>query len=139
MGHTFFFLLAILLLCPFLQSEYTQEMMSLSESKSVLTVSPSWLTPGALVTLKCEVQPPSAGWAFYWYKAVPDPTQKDYRYELLSDGINGTVEDFYIIHGQRNTAGYACRAEKANPDFFTHYSQPKFVWSADAHPAASLT
>ncbi|XP_047240987.1 uncharacterized protein LOC124880105 isoform X2 [Girardinichthys multiradiatus] len=133
MGHTFFFLLAILLLCPFLQSENTQE------SKSVLTVSPSWLTPGASVTLKCEVQPPSAGWAFYWYKAVPDPTKKDYRYELLSDGINGTVEDFYIIRGQKNTAGYACRAEKANPDFITHYSQPKFVWSADAHPAASLT
>ncbi|KAF3837231.1 hypothetical protein F7725_004695 [Dissostichus mawsoni] len=38
----------------------------------VLTVSPSWPSPGASVTLNCRVDHPSAGWSFYWYKAVPD-------------------------------------------------------------------
>uniref|UniRef100_A0A671TN56 Ig-like domain-containing protein n=1 Tax=Sparus aurata TaxID=8175 RepID=A0A671TN56_SPAAU len=34
----------------------------------VLTVSPSWLSAGASVTLNCSVKDPSAGWRFYWYK-----------------------------------------------------------------------
>ncbi|XP_030581360.1 Fc receptor-like protein 4, partial [Archocentrus centrarchus] len=34
--------------------------------RPVLTVSPSWLSPGASVTLNCEVEHPSAGWSFYW-------------------------------------------------------------------------
>ncbi|XP_038135656.1 uncharacterized protein LOC119779884 [Cyprinodon tularosa] len=104
-----------------------------------LTVSPSWLSPGASVNLSCKVDPPSTGWRFYWYKAVPDRSQEDYRYELLADSINGTVEDSFIIHGQRHTAGYACRAGRGNQEDFTDYSEPKFVWSADSNPAASLT
>ncbi|KAK5605796.1 hypothetical protein CRENBAI_005712 [Crenichthys baileyi] len=104
----------------------------------VLIVSPSWLNPGASVTLRCEVKPPAAGWRFYWYKAVPDISQRNYRYELLPDSIKGTVEDFYIIHGQRNTAGYACRAGRGNPEYLTDYSEQKIVWSPDSQPAASL-
>jgi len=88
-------------------------------------VSPSWLSPGASVNLSCEVYPPSTGWRFYWYKAVPDRSQEDYRYELLADSINGTVEDSFIIHGQRRTAGYACRAGRGNQLNFTDYSKPK--------------
>uniref|UniRef100_A0A4W6EEH6 Ig-like domain-containing protein n=1 Tax=Lates calcarifer TaxID=8187 RepID=A0A4W6EEH6_LATCA len=38
--------------------------------RPVLTVSPSWLSPGASVTLNCEVEHPSAGWRFYWYKTT---------------------------------------------------------------------
>ncbi|MED6238751.1 hypothetical protein ATANTOWER_029052 [Ataeniobius toweri] len=106
---------------------------------SVLTVSPSWLSSGASVTLSCEVEHPSAGWRFYWYKAVPDPSNSFYRYDLLPDSINETVEDSYIIHGQRHTAGYACRAGKGNPEIYTHYSLPKFIWSAGSHPVSSLT
>ncbi|MEQ2244677.1 hypothetical protein ILYODFUR_019714 [Ilyodon furcidens] len=120
----------------------------------VLTVSPSWLSPGASVTLKCEVQPPSTGWRFYWYKALPDLSHKygftgrlhrgfypseAYQFELLPDSINGTVQDFYIIHGQKHTVGYACRAGRGNPEYSMDYSKPNFVWSADSHPAASLT
>uniref|UniRef100_A0A3B4WYL5 Ig-like domain-containing protein n=1 Tax=Seriola lalandi dorsalis TaxID=1841481 RepID=A0A3B4WYL5_SERLL len=41
-----------------------------NKPRPVLTVSPSWLSPGASVTLKCEVELPSAGWRFYWYKAT---------------------------------------------------------------------
>ncbi|KAK5618920.1 hypothetical protein CRENBAI_007677 [Crenichthys baileyi] len=107
--------------------------------KSVLTVSPPWLSPGASVTLSCEVEHPSAGWRFYWFKAVPDPSNDYYRYDLLPDSINGTVQDSYIIHGQRNTAGYACRAGKGNPEIYTYNSLPKFIWSAGSHPASSLT
>uniref|UniRef100_A0A7N6A6L2 Ig-like domain-containing protein n=1 Tax=Anabas testudineus TaxID=64144 RepID=A0A7N6A6L2_ANATE len=93
---------------------------------SVLTVSPSWLNPGASVTLKCEVEHPSSGWRFYWYKTVP---------KLDS----GTEEDSYMVHGQTHTAGYVCRAGRGEPVFYTEHSKPTFVWSGDFPPSASLT
>uniref|UniRef100_A0A3Q3MC20 Ig-like domain-containing protein n=1 Tax=Mastacembelus armatus TaxID=205130 RepID=A0A3Q3MC20_9TELE len=94
------------------------------QPQPVLTVSPSWLSPGASVTLNCEVEHPSAGWRFYWYKAVP-----------------------------KLSAGYVCRAGRGDPVFYTQYSELKLVWSAghcvyltssscclsDVDPAASLT
>ncbi|CAI5669125.1 unnamed protein product [Oreochromis niloticus] len=110
----------------------------LNKPRPVLTVSPSWLSPGASVTLNCEVEHPSAGWSFYWYKAVPDLSEKSSSYELLPDG-SGTAQDSYIIHGQTHTAGYVCRAGRGDPEYPTDHSQPKFVWSADVHSAASLT
>ncbi|XP_026018197.1 Fc receptor-like protein 5 [Astatotilapia calliptera] len=108
------------------------------EPRPVLTVSPSWLSPGASVTLNCEVEHPSAGWSFYWYKAVPDLSEESSSYELLPDG-SGTAQDSYIIHGQTHTAGYVCRAGRGDPEYHTDHSRPKFVWSADVHSAASLT
>uniref|UniRef100_A0A671UR91 Ig-like domain-containing protein n=2 Tax=Sparus aurata TaxID=8175 RepID=A0A671UR91_SPAAU len=105
----------------------------------VLTVSPSWLSAGASVTLKCEVEHPSAGWRFYWYKTVPDPSDNSYSYELLPGSSSGTKQDSYIVHGQTHTAGYVCRAGRGDPVYYTDYSQPKFVWSADFHSLASLT
>ncbi|XP_043952830.1 low affinity immunoglobulin gamma Fc region receptor II-like isoform X2 [Gambusia affinis] len=106
---------------------------------SVLTVSPSRLSPGASVTLSCEVKPSSTGWRFYWYKAVPDLSKKNYKYELLPGSISGTVENSFIIHGQKQTAGFVCRAGRENPEYFSLYSKPTFVWSKDSHPAASLS
>uniref|UniRef100_A0A3P8Q0C9 Ig-like domain-containing protein n=1 Tax=Astatotilapia calliptera TaxID=8154 RepID=A0A3P8Q0C9_ASTCA len=100
-----------------------------NKPRPVLTVSPSWLSPGASVTLNCEVEHPSAGWSFYWYKAVPDLSEKSSSYELLPDG-SGTAQDSYIIHGQTHTAGYVCRAGRGDPEYHTDHSQPKFVWSA---------
>uniref|UniRef100_A0A3P9D1J0 Ig-like domain-containing protein n=1 Tax=Maylandia zebra TaxID=106582 RepID=A0A3P9D1J0_9CICH len=100
-----------------------------NEPRPVLTVSPSWLSPGASVTLNCEVKHRSAGWSFYWYKAVPDLSEKSSSYELLPDG-SGTAQDSYIIHGQTHTAGYVCRAGRGDPEYHTDHSQPKFVWSA---------
>uniref|UniRef100_A0AAZ1XU92 Ig-like domain-containing protein n=1 Tax=Oreochromis aureus TaxID=47969 RepID=A0AAZ1XU92_OREAU len=99
-----------------------------NKPRPVLTVSPSWLSPGASVTLNCEVEHQSAGWSFYWYKA------------LLPDG-NGTAQDSYIIHGQTHTAGYVCRAGRGDPEYHTDHSQPKFVWSAGQFVSlsASLT
>ncbi|XP_047449099.1 uncharacterized protein LOC125012889 [Mugil cephalus] len=107
----------------------------------VLSVSPSWLSPGASVTLSCEVEHPSAGWRFYWYKAVPVLSHKyQYsNYELLPGSINGTEQDSYIIDGQTHTAGYVCRAGRGEPVFYTDYSPPQFVWSGDFHSPASLT
>ncbi|XP_043952813.1 Fc receptor-like protein 5 isoform X2 [Gambusia affinis] len=107
--------------------------------ESILTVSPSWPSPGASVTLSCEVKPSSTGWRFYWYKVVPDLSQNNYRYELLPGSINGTVENSFIITGQKHTAGFACRAGRGNPEIFSDYSEPNFIWSADSHPAASLS
>ncbi|XP_047425102.1 killer cell immunoglobulin-like receptor 3DL1, partial [Mugil cephalus] len=97
--------------------------LSVSGKQPVLSVSPSWLSPGASVTLSCEVEHPSAGWRFYWYKAVPDLSHK-YQYsndELLPGSINGTEQDSYIIDGQTHTAGYVCRAGRGEPVFYTDY------------------
>ncbi|KAI3376255.1 hypothetical protein L3Q82_016768 [Scortum barcoo] len=101
------------------------------KAQPVLTVSPSWLSPGDSVTLSCSVKDPSAGWRFFWYKAVPKLPGRDYSYELLPDSINGTEQDSYIVHGQTHTAGYVCRAGRGDPVYYTHYSKSKFVWSGD--------
>ena len=96
----------------------------------VLTVSPSWLSPGASVTLSCQVEHPSAGWRFYWYKAVPDLSEElsSYSYELLPD-TNWTADASTIIHGQTHTAGYMCRAGRVDREYYTDYSHTEFVWS----------
>ncbi|XP_027143616.1 Fc receptor-like protein 5 isoform X2 [Larimichthys crocea] len=107
--------------------------------KSVLTVSPLWLNAGDSVTLNCEVEHPSAGWRFYWYKTVPKLPDYSYSLELLPVSSNGTEQDSYIVHGQTGTARYVCRAERGDPVYYTQYSEPKFVWSRDFHSSASLT
>ncbi|XP_049425154.1 uncharacterized protein LOC125884296 [Epinephelus fuscoguttatus] len=135
MGHTLpgalgFFSLNILLYCGHAQDK----------PQPVLTVSPLWLSPGASVTLNCSVEHPSAGWRFFWYKAVPRPSNNSfYSFQHLSGSIHGTEQDSYIVHGQTHTTGYVCRAGRGDPVYYTHYSRPKFVWSGDFHPAASLT
>ncbi|XP_023202151.1 obscurin-like isoform X1 [Xiphophorus maculatus] len=113
--------------------------ITIYKPKSVLTVSPSWPSPGASVTLTCNHDDQSAGWRFYWFKAAPHKSEDGYRYELLPDSISGTVQDSFIIHEQNHTSGYSCRAGRGNPELFTDYSEPKFVWSAVSHPAASLS
>ncbi|XP_034005987.1 uncharacterized protein LOC117498044 isoform X2 [Trematomus bernacchii] len=105
----------------------------------VLTVSPSWPSPGASVTLNCSVDHPSAGWSFYWYKAVPQKSYYSYSYELLPGSYNGTKQGLFIIDGQTHTAGYVCRAGRGDPVYYTSYSKPVFFWSGDMNSAASLT
>ncbi|XP_038586320.1 uncharacterized protein LOC119911487 [Micropterus salmoides] len=108
-------------------------------SQPVLTVSPSWLSPGASVTLSCRVKDPSAGWRFFWFKAVPKLSANYYDQELLPGSSNGTEQDSYIVHGQTHTAGYKCRAGRGDPVYYTDDSIAKFVWSADLKSSASLT
>uniref|UniRef100_A0A671TPI7 Ig-like domain-containing protein n=1 Tax=Sparus aurata TaxID=8175 RepID=A0A671TPI7_SPAAU len=112
-----------------------------TEPWPVFTVSPSWLSAGASVTLSCRVKDPSAGWRFYWYKRVPDPSVNsiNYRVEQLPGSSSGTEQDSYIVHGQTHTARYSCRAGRGGPEYYSSYSAPKFVWSADIHSSASLT
>ncbi|XP_041841620.1 Fc receptor-like protein 4 [Melanotaenia boesemani] len=120
-------------------SDVVSVTVSADKPRPVLSVSPSWLSPGSSVTLRCEIKPPSAGWRFYWYKAVPDLLNNRYSYDLLPGSTAGTEHDSYIIHGQTHTAGYVCRAGRGDPEYHTDYSEVKFLWSADVHPAASLT
>ncbi|XP_063751202.1 Fc receptor-like protein 4 [Eleginops maclovinus] len=105
----------------------------------VLTVSPSWLSPGASVTLNCRVDHPSAGWRFYWYKAAPRLSDSSYSYELLAGSASGTEQDLYIVDGQTHTAGYVCRAGRGDPVFYSLHSSAAFLWSGDINSAASLT
>lgn len=98
--------------------------------KPDLSVSSSWLSPGASVTLHCSVRNHSAEWRFYWYQAFFKNSSKGYYFELLPGGKNGTAQNSYIVHGQKQTAGYACRAGRQQPEHFTSDSKPVFVWSA---------
>ncbi|PWA19831.1 hypothetical protein CCH79_00015902, partial [Gambusia affinis] len=106
-----------------------------NELVPVLSVSPTWLSPGASVTLSCEVEVPSARWRFFWYKAVPEPSVSSYSFELLPGSINGTIGNSHIVHGQTSTAGYVCEARRGEQ---VVKSKLKFVWSADFHPGPSL-
>ncbi|XP_074480581.1 Fc receptor-like protein 5 isoform X3 [Sebastes fasciatus] len=126
---------------PDSRKESTKVSLTVSEKpQPVLTVSPLWLSPGDSVTLNCNVKDPSAGWRFYWYKAVPKPAgYYHYSYDLLPGSTSGTEQDSYIVHGQTHTAGYVCRAGRGDPVFHSDYSKPTFVWSGDVHSAASLT
>uniref|UniRef100_A0A3B3XRT0 Ig-like domain-containing protein n=1 Tax=Poecilia mexicana TaxID=48701 RepID=A0A3B3XRT0_9TELE len=111
-----------------------------SPPQPVLSVSPSWLNPGASVTLSCEgLEHQPAGWRFFWYKAVPDPSSSSYTSELLPGSTNGSEQNSFIINGSTLTAGFVCRAGRGEPEFYTYYSKPKFIWSADPRPAASLS
>ncbi|KAF3838802.1 hypothetical protein F7725_010570, partial [Dissostichus mawsoni] len=107
--------------------------------EAVLTVSPSWPSPGASVTLNCSVDHPSAGWSFYWYKAVPQLSYNSYSYELLPGSEKGTEQHLFIIDGQTHTAGYVCSAGREDRVYYSGPSEPKFVWSGDLNSAASLT
>ncbi|KAK7912976.1 hypothetical protein WMY93_013187 [Mugilogobius chulae] len=102
----------------------------------VLSVSPSWLSPGASVSLKCNITAPSAGWRFYWYRAVPLPSGL-YSYELLTGLTSGTAHASFSVHDLSSTTGFVCRAARGNPEFFTEYSPPGFIWSADAGSRAA--
>uniref|UniRef100_A0A087XR33 Ig-like domain-containing protein n=1 Tax=Poecilia formosa TaxID=48698 RepID=A0A087XR33_POEFO len=83
-----------------------------SPPQPVLSVSPSWLNPGASVTLSCEgLEHQPAGWRFYWYKAVPKLISSTYSLELLPGSTNGR---------------FVCRAGRGEPEFYTYYSEPKF-------------
>uniref|UniRef100_A0A672F4G5 Ig-like domain-containing protein n=1 Tax=Salarias fasciatus TaxID=181472 RepID=A0A672F4G5_SALFA len=102
---------------------------NLSPSGPKLSVSPSWLIPGASVTLICHTEPPSAGWSFYWFKAVPN-SQDSYTYEPLPGTSSGTANNSFTVHGQTHTAGYACSAGRGDPLIYTQHSRPTFVWSS---------
>ncbi|XP_062240555.1 uncharacterized protein LOC133950320 [Platichthys flesus] len=124
----------------------------------VLTVSPSWLTPGASGTLTCGGVPhPTAGWRFYWYRADPislDPVPRckqsirygwsdlyypTFSYELLPGSDGGTEQNSSVIQGLTESAGYSCRAGRGDPVFYTEYSETKWVWPVDSNSSVSLT
>ncbi|XP_062257508.1 basement membrane-specific heparan sulfate proteoglycan core protein-like [Platichthys flesus] len=119
----------------------------------VLTVSPSWLTPGASGTLTCGGVPhPTAGWRFYWYRAHPislDPVPRcpqsdqyhtpEFSYELLPGSDGGTEQNSSVIQGLTESAGYSCRAGRGDPVFYTEYSETKWVWPVDSYSSVSLT
>ncbi|XP_062418700.1 uncharacterized protein LOC119222073 [Pungitius pungitius] len=138
MGHTLFAVLGLFLLNILLYCGHAEDV-----PQSVLTVSPSWPSPGDSVTLTCSVEPPSAGWRFFWYKATPEMYfffyTSSYISELLPGNTTGTEQGSYILHGQTHTAGYKCRARRGEPVIYTQYSDVKFVWSGGVNPAASLT
>lgn len=83
-----------------------------TEPKPVLMVFLPWQSSKASVTVNCQIEDLSGKWRFYWYKVVPDLSHKTYKHHLLPDSISGTEQDSSIIHGQKRTAAYACRAKK---------------------------
>ncbi|XP_047198848.1 uncharacterized protein LOC118121236 isoform X3 [Hippoglossus stenolepis] len=136
----------------------TLDLSNATAPRPVVTVSPSWLTPGASVTLTCGVPHPAAGWRFYWYRVYlsslnqvprcpqsfpyrmsPVHIRDKYSYELLPGSNGGTEQNSSVIRGQTESAGYACRAGRGDPVFYTEFSDPKWVWSGDSYSSESLT
>ncbi|XP_055010793.1 LOW QUALITY PROTEIN: uncharacterized protein LOC110162470 [Boleophthalmus pectinirostris] len=113
------------------QTQWSQvtKLQVTDKSVPVISASPSWLSPGVSVSLKCDVTAPSAGWRFYWYRAVPLPSGL-YSYELLTGDTSGTAHASFSVHGLSSTRGFVCRAARGR-HFYTEYSPPRFVWSAD--------
>ncbi|XP_025761437.1 uncharacterized protein LOC102077115 isoform X3 [Oreochromis niloticus] len=132
MGHALFCASGLFLLNTFLSCGQAQD-----KPKPDLRVSSSWLSPGASVTLHCSVRNHSAESRFYWYQAFFRNSSKAYYFEPLPGGKHGTAQNSYIVHGQKQTAGYACRAGRQQPEHFTSYSKPVFVWSADSSSASA--
>ncbi|XP_015255950.1 PREDICTED: high affinity immunoglobulin gamma Fc receptor I-like [Cyprinodon variegatus] len=66
--------------CEHSGKESPQSWMAVRDKpQPVLSVSPSWLSPGASVTLSCGgLEHPSAGWRFFWYKMVPAKSSSSY-------------------------------------------------------------
>ncbi|XP_060922577.1 uncharacterized protein LOC132996251 [Limanda limanda] len=149
---------------PVFYTEYSETKwvwsgVSAAAPPPVVTVSPSWLTPGASGTLTCGGGPhPTAGWRFYWYRA--DPISLDqvprckqsirygwsemhipekFSYELLPGSDGGTEQNSFVIQGLTESAGYACRAGRGDPVFYTEYSETTWVWSGDSNSSVSLT
>ncbi|XP_039465814.1 low affinity immunoglobulin gamma Fc region receptor II-like isoform X1 [Oreochromis aureus] len=131
MGHALLCASGLVLLNTLLSCGQAQD-----KPKPDLRVSSSWPSPGASMTLNCSVKNYSAEWRYYWYQAFYK-NSNNYYFELLPDGKNGTAQNSYIVHGQKQTAGYACRAGRQQPEHFTSYSKPVFVWSADSSSASA--
>ena len=53
----------------------------------------------------------------------------EYSYELLPGSNGETEQNSYVIQGPMKSAGYACRAGRGDPVFYTEYSETKWVWS----------
>ncbi|XP_072314782.1 basement membrane-specific heparan sulfate proteoglycan core protein-like, partial [Eucyclogobius newberryi] len=105
--------------------------------RPVLSVSGSWLSPGASVSLSCAVTAPSAGWSYHWYRAVPQ-SHSDIYYERLPGASTGSTQDSFSLQGLNNSAMFVCRAARGNPVFYSEYSDPSLVWSRDAEGPESL-
>ncbi|XP_060937822.1 carcinoembryonic antigen-related cell adhesion molecule 5-like [Limanda limanda] len=55
-----------------------------------------------------------------------------FSYELLPGSNGGTEQNSSVIQGLTESAGYACRAGRGDPVFYTEYSKTKWVWSEDS-------
>ncbi|XP_055012153.1 obscurin-like [Boleophthalmus pectinirostris] len=103
----------------------------------VLSVSVSWLSPGASVSLSCAVTAPSAGWSFHWYRAVPH--SQSYTYERLPGASAASKHDSFSLQGLNHSAAFVCQTERGSPSFYSEHSDPSFVWSGEAESPVSLS
>ncbi|MEQ2262895.1 hypothetical protein XENORESO_000475 [Xenotaenia resolanae] len=132
--------------------------------KPTVVLQPNWsqIFRGENITLRCEIQGGGGTqWMYEWRPTNRNPPSfsefriiraasgryscrgtgnyLSYSFELLPNITSRTEQNSYIVHEQTHTAGYVCRAGRGKPVDYTGYSEPKFVWSADLHPAASLS
>ncbi|XP_053350936.1 Fc receptor-like protein 5 [Clarias gariepinus] len=128
------------------QSSEISDALTLTVSdraETVVSVSPlSWLTEGDSVTLSCEVKHSSTGWTFSWYTDVPYRDSQGslrYRTALLSDSSRGSGGSYTLSPVTLNHTGvYMCRAERGEPVFHTHYSEPQPLFVTVGSPPVSL-
>ncbi|KAF5890602.1 Fc receptor-like protein 5, partial [Clarias magur] len=82
---------------------------------------------GNPVTLTCRLKLQSAGWKFYWIK------------DTESNETETKTFHFFINSVSDSDGGqYRCRAGRANPVYYTHYSDALWVHVTDESPPVSL-
>ncbi|XP_053286665.1 uncharacterized protein LOC128448129 [Pleuronectes platessa] len=134
-------------------------------NRAAVTLQPKWPNRyrGETVTLRCEIQGGDSEWEYEWTSTSSHtpPNTKEFRislgsylsgsywcqgnirekfsYELLPGSNGGTEQNSYVIQGPTESAGYACRAGRGDPVFYTEYSETKWVWSGDSYSSVSLT
>lgn len=108
---------------------YCVKIIPTDDPEPVLTLSTSWLSSGDPLALTCSIEDVSAGWRFYWYKAVPKLSINYYSFELLPGSSNGTQDDSFTVREHTHTGGYYCTAGRGDPVYLTKHSKLKFVWS----------
>ncbi|XP_076828114.1 Fc receptor-like protein 5 isoform X2 [Brachyhypopomus gauderio] len=116
------------------QSSDTSDVCTLTVSDAAQVVlrrsTQSWLAEGDPVNLSCEVRGSSTGWTFSWYRD---------EHTLLPDSIRGAGGSYTVSSAAVNHTGvYVCRAERGEPAYQTHYSNPQTLWVTGISPRVSL-
>uniref|UniRef100_A0A8C5GKT9 Ig-like domain-containing protein n=1 Tax=Gouania willdenowi TaxID=441366 RepID=A0A8C5GKT9_GOUWI len=104
--------------------------------QTVISVSQTWLTPGASINLTCSINYLSSGWKFYWFRAVRLLSENNvaYSYKRLPGSTEPTQQNTFVVHGQEHTEGYACSAVRGEADVRDYSGTQTYP-----HPSVSLT
>ncbi|XP_035760060.1 Fc receptor-like protein 4, partial [Neolamprologus brichardi] len=134
---------------------YTEDSQSVRiwktvSNRPVVTLYPNWseIYRGETITVRCEIHGGDTEWDYEWEtnSMIKAPNQNKYRIRSASSSNSGNYRcKGRMKSSQHKTTEWSDSVtltvsdSKGDPEYHTDHSQPKFVWSADVHSAASLT